>query len=148
MGFEMRTRAVLGKVTPGSPTDPSGSPTSGIKKPEHILKNSRNLEMIVIKSYLKVQKSRRGYSYVEQEHYIDDGVIVMVSSPYRAYKDSDVFEQGSSGLQDCWCFDLNTGHGSTTFWYPIRTLKPSAEDVCREYFNVCVNALIGKDSRP
>lgn len=104
--------------------------------------------MIVIKSYLKVEKAEDVYSYVEQEHYIDDGAIVMVSSPYRVYKESYIGYRSSKGLQDCWCFDLDIGHGSTSFWYPIRASKPSAEDVCREYFNVCVNALIGKDSRP
>jgi len=104
--------------------------------------------MIVIKSYLEVQKDEHNYSYVEQEHYLDDGAIVMVSSPYRAYKKSRISYRSNCGLLDCWCFDLDIGHGSTSFWYPIRASKPSAEDVCREYFNVCVNALIGKDSRP
>lgn len=104
--------------------------------------------MIVIKSYLKVEKAEDDYSYVEQEHYIDDGVIVMVSSPYRAYKVSCPGYGRGRGLRDCWCFDLDIGHGSTTFWYPISTSKPGAEDVCRKYFDVCVNALSGRHSRP
>ena len=104
--------------------------------------------MIVIKSYLEVQKDEYNYSYVEQEHYIDDGAIVMVSSPYRVYKESYIGYRSSKGLQDCWCFDLDMGHGSTSFWYPIRASKPSAEDVCREYFDVCVKALSGKHPRP
>ena len=104
--------------------------------------------MIVIKSYLKVEKAGNVYSYVEQEHYIDDRAVLMVSSPYRAYKESSVFYQSSRGLKDSWCFDLDMGHGPITFCYPKSTSKPSAEDVCRQYFNVCMNALIGKDSRP
>ncbi len=104
--------------------------------------------MIVIKSYLEVQKDEHNYLYVEQEHYIDGRAIVMVSSPYRAYKKSRISYRSNCGLLDCWCFDLDMGHGSTVLLYPINTSKPSAEDVCREYFDVCVKALSGKHPRP
>lgn len=104
--------------------------------------------MIVIKSYLEVEKAENVYSYVEQEHYIDDQVIVRVGSPYRAYKESRIGYRVSRGLKDCWCFDLDMGRGSITFLYPKSTSEPSAEEVCREYFDVCVNALRGKNSRP